>query len=114
MTLILIPVLLSLLLGPGVGQLFNREFKKGSLLILASLGILMAFSIWLSRAALVYLPADINSVDRNMLRQIIEGHIVKDHTFTFYTYEAMLGILWVYGVIDAYLGGVRRRNSKIT
>lgn len=112
MTMILVPVLLAVLLGPGVGQLYNKEFKKGIILIVASVGLLLAFSVWLSRAALVYLPADINSVDRGMLRNIIQTHIVTDHAVTFYTYEVLLAGLWVYGIIDAYLGGVRRRGAK--
>jgi len=112
MAAILIPVLLSTLLGPGVGQLYNKEFKKGFIMIAISIGLLFAFSIWLSRAAMVYLPSDINSVDRNFLRTIIQDHIVKEHTGTFYTYETLLALIWVYGVIDAYLGGVRRRLVK--
>jgi hypothetical protein len=113
MAMILIPVLLSTLLGPGMGQLYNREFKKGFVLIAISLGLLVAFSIWLSRAAMVYLPSDINAVDREVLRSIIQDHIVKEHTGTFYTYEILLAAIWVYGVIDSYLGGMRRRSGTI-
>ena len=111
MVQILVPVLLAVLLGPGVGQLYNKEFKKGFILIGLSVGILLAFSIWLSRAAMAYLPPDISTVDRAMLRGIIQSHIVADHPVTFYTYEILLGAFWVYGIIDAYLGGMKRRAS---
>ena len=111
MAIILIPVLLAVLLGPGVGQLYNKEFKKGFSLIALSVGLLLAFSIWLSRAALAYLPNDISTVDRTMLRDIIQTHIVADHPVTFYTYEILLAGLWIYGIVDAYLGGMKRRAA---
>ncbi|OGR90158.1 MAG: hypothetical protein A2992_01365 [Elusimicrobia bacterium RIFCSPLOWO2_01_FULL_59_12] len=113
---VIIPVLLAVLLGPGVGQLYNKQYKKGFILIGMSVGLLLAFSIWLSRASLGYLPPDINTINRDLLRDIIQKHIVKDHPVTFYAYEAFLGVLWAYGIVDAYLGGMRRRrrpdNSK--
>ena len=112
MAIILIPVLLSTLLGPGVGQLYNKEFKKGFIMIGVSIALLFAFSAWLTKAATVYLPSDINTVDRNVLRSIIQDHIIKEHTGTFYTYEVLLAGIWVYGVIDAYLGGMRRRSRR--
>ncbi len=112
MMIVLIPVLLSVLLGPGTGQLYNKEFKKGFLLGGLSLGLLGAFSVWLTRAAMIYLPTNPATVDPAVLREIIQTHIIKEHTVTFYTYEALLGLLWLYGVIDAYLGGTRRRALR--
>jgi TM2 domain-containing membrane protein YozV len=111
MMTILIPVFLAVLLGPGVGQLYNKEFRKGFILIALSLGLLAAFSTWLSRAAMAYLPSDINTVTRGMLQNIIQTHIVGDHPGTFYTYEILLAALWVYGIVDAYRGGMRRRDA---
>ena len=112
MITVLIPVLLSLMLGPGLGQLYNREHKKGWWLIGVSFIVFLAFSVWLSRAAFPYLPKDLDpqSINRAVLRDIIQTHIVEEHTFTFYTYEVLLGLLWVYGVVDAYLGAIRRRE----
>jgi TM2 domain-containing membrane protein YozV len=111
MTSVLIPVFLAVLLGPGIGQLYNKEFKKGLFLIAISVGLLMAFSIWLSRAAYGYLPTDLNTVDRAVLRNIIQTHVVAEHPVTFYTYEVLLALLWLYGIIDAYIGGMRRRPA---
>ena len=113
MTQILAAVLLSLLLGPGMGQLYNREYRKAVILISLSVLFLFFFSLWLGRAAASYLPTDLATIDsatlRPLLRNIIEEHVVREHTGTFYTYEALLGCLWLYGVVDAYLGAVRRR-----
>jgi hypothetical protein len=112
MWMVLAPVISTVLLGPGIGQLINKEYKKASILIVMSLVLLVAFSAWLTRAAMGYLPQDINTIDRAVLRNIIQTHIVADHPVTFYIYEALLGILWLYGIIDAYLGGMRRRAAK--
>ena len=67
-----------------------RTFHGNVASVLLSIGLLLAFSIWLSRAALGYLPSDISTVDRAMLRNIIQTHIVADHPGTFYTYEILL------------------------
>jgi hypothetical protein len=112
MAQILIPVLLAVLLGPGMGQLYNKEYKKGAVLIVVSVGLLLAFSVWLSRAAYGYLPTNFETVDRALLRTIIQTHIVADHPMTFYTYEVLLAALWVYGIIDAYVGATRRRAKS--
>lgn len=111
---IFIPVVLTVLLGPGVGQLYNKEFRKGLILIGLSLVLLIAFSFWLSKAALAYLPPDITKVNPTMLRNIIQNHIVPEHSVTFYTYEALLAGLWLYGVIDAYIGASRVRAQKLS
>ena len=108
---LLIPVLLSALIGPGVGQLTNREFKKGWILIGLSLLVLIAFSVWLSRAALPYLPSMLQKLDPATVRDAIQNHVVKDHPVLFYTYQVLLAGLWAFGVVDAFLGA-RRRQAK--
>src|SRR6266480_6319343 len=112
MWMVLAPVISTVLLGPGVGQLINKEYKKATLLIALSLMLLVAFSAWLTRAAMGYLPQDINTLDRAVLRNIIQTHIVADHPVTFYTYEVLLALLWIYGIVDAYQGGMRRRSGR--
>lgn len=99
---LLIPVLLSALIGPGVGQLYNRQFKKGWILMGLSLLVLVAFSIWLSRAALPYLPSLVQKLEPKMLREVIQTHVVKEHPVSFYAYQLILAGLWAYGVADAY------------
>jgi len=111
MLLVIIPVLMSFFVGPGVGQLYNKEFKKGFGMIIFSMGLLLIFSVWISRAALPYMPADIQGIDRNTLLTIKE-HITKDHPGTYYTYEFLLAAIWIYGVVDALIGGLKRRNAR--
>jgi hypothetical protein len=113
MSHVIIPVLLAVLLGPGIGQLYNREFKKGAFLLVVSMGLLIAFSVWFGRAAMVYLPTDITRVDSAVLKNIIQTHIIPEHTGTFYAYQLLLGGMWIYGIVDAYIGGMRRR-ARIT
>src|SRR5947209_4432918 len=111
---VLIPVILAVVLGPGVGQFYNKELRKGMVLVVLSIGLLLAFSIWLSRAAFPYLPTDMATLDRNALKDIIQNHVVHDHPLTFYIYELLLAALWVYGIVDSFLGGMRRRASKMS
>jgi hypothetical protein len=63
MASVIIPVLLSLLLGPGVGQLYNKDYKKGALLIVASLVLLVASVLLYYRAARAVIPKDLTEVD---------------------------------------------------
>src|SRR5579872_3288918 len=47
---IVIPVLLSLILGPGIGQLYNKEYKKGAYLVGLSLLVLVGAIAWFLKA----------------------------------------------------------------
>jgi len=112
---IIIPVLLSLLLGPGVGQLYNKEYKKGSYLIVLSLLVAVSACVWFKKAIFPYLPTDLTTVDPMSLPKLMQeaiNHVVSSHGAVVATYEAILFALWIYGVIDAYFGGVRRRMAK--
>jgi len=111
MTTILIPVLLALLLGPGLGQLYNKEFKKGFVMIALSVDCSWLSRFWLARAVLVYLPSDINTTDRAMLRSIIQ------HTSSPITPSPFIPTRCSWQAMDLWhrrcvFGGMRRRNSK--
>ncbi|MBI3292472.1 MAG: hypothetical protein HYZ73_06650 [Elusimicrobia bacterium] len=103
-------VLLSAVVGPGIGQLFNREFKKGWILIGISLVVLLAFLVWVGKAAVLYVPAGIEKVDLEMARQI-RWAILRDHPVVFRTYQGLLIGVWLIGVVDAFLGAWRRRQA---
>src|SRR5947209_1695707 len=99
---IAIPVLLSLFLGPGVGQLYNREYKKAAYLIGLSVVVLFAAIAWFRQAMLPYLPTDITIVDRAALQAMVQNavtHVMSGHSSTFYTYEFLLLVLWMYSVV---------------
>ena len=110
---IIYAVLLSIL-GPGMGQLYNREFKKGIFLIVLSTFLFIAFSGWLARAAMpYYMPMGGEMPDMAALAAIgkdIEARVTKDYPHTLDIYELMITGLWIYGIVDAYLGALRRRK----
>lgn len=109
---IVLPVFLSLFLGPGVGQLYNREYKKASYLIGLSLIVLIAAIAWFRQALMLYLPADLTEIDRSALPALVQNavtHVMNGRGTTFYTYEFIMVVLWVYSVIDAYRGALRRK-----
>ncbi len=107
----LIAVLLSLFLGPGVGQLYNRQFKKGAYLMGLSLLVLIGAVAWFRHACQPYLPANLPLTDRDALQTLLQNaitHVVSTNSSTFYTYEGLLFALWIYSVADAWRGAQKR------
>jgi TM2 domain-containing membrane protein YozV len=106
MASVIIPVLLCFFLGPGAGQLYNREYKKGAFLICASLLILIVAGVWYYKTLQPYIPNDLTTVDPAAMQQILQnatGQITNTETHVLLAFEAALTALWLYGCIDAYL-----------
>jgi TM2 domain-containing membrane protein YozV len=115
MASLLIPVLLCFFLGPGVGQLYNKEYKKGVVLIVGSLAVLIVAGVWYYKAVQPYLPADLTTVDPQALQELLKnaaGQISATKGLTLAVFEALLTILWIYGVVDAYLVAQRKRRAQ--
>lgn len=107
-----IPVILTLVMGPGMGQIYNKEYKKGAYLIVLSLIVLLSAVYWLKNMIIPYLPTDITTEDPTQLTQMIQQNAHKattEHAGVFMTYQLLLFGLWVYSVIDAYLGAKRNK-----
>jgi TM2 domain-containing membrane protein YozV len=112
---IIIPAVLSLFVGPGVGQLYNRQYKKGTYLIVLSLLVLTGLIAWCFKAAKPYLPTDLATVDPAALQPMIgeaAKKIANSHAPTLFVYQLLLGVLWFYSVIDAIMVAMRRRARK--
>jgi len=112
---IVIPVLLSLILGPGIGQLYNKEYKKGAYLVGLSLLVLVGAIAWFLKAMRPDLPADFTQIDHDALQVLMRNavnHVVADQGGTLDVYKAILMVIWIYSIIDAYFGGIRRHNNK--
>ena len=111
---IIIPVLLSFFLGPGMGQLYNKEYKKGSLLIVLSAVVLLATCWWYFKAIHAYLPADLSALDPQalepLLRNAAEQVSAKNGTILSVS-EALLMVLWLYGIFDAYKVAQTKRRA---
>jgi hypothetical protein len=103
----LIAVLLSLFLGPGVGQLYNKEYKKGSYLLGVSFIVFLAGCIWYARACMPFIPADLQTVDPEAVKQLVTSamsQVGAQHGGTIAVYKIIFLALWVYSVADAAYG----------
>jgi hypothetical protein len=108
----MVAALLSAFVWPGAGQLYNREFKKGALLIgltlLLAAGVLIATAAELTRR----LPADIENVDPDLVRGL-PVQVLAARPGTLLAPSFLLLGAWVYGILDAYLGGRGRRKLTL-
>jgi len=104
---IFISTLLTLVLGPGVGHLYLKSFKKAAMLILTMFG-LFALLLW-------RFLSSIDSATRSALMSITEQEVMSQkltalfHEFTisnqrflFYYYLAIAAI-WSYAFVDGYV-----------
>jgi hypothetical protein len=114
MAALIIPVLLSLLLGPGVGQLYNKEYKKGALLIALSAGILIWAVVWYSKAIQPFLPSDMTTIDPQAMPQLVKNaaeQVRAQGGGVLLFFKGILTILWLYGVVDAYWAADKKRKT---
>ena len=113
MASVIIPVMLSLFLGPGVGQLYNREYKKGVILILVSAAILVWAVAWYYRAVQPFLPKDLTAVDPQAMTELLRNamdQISAKSGVVLSFFKAALTVIWLYGIVDAYR--VADKNRK--
>jgi TM2 domain-containing membrane protein YozV len=106
------PPLLSALVAPGIGQIFNREYLKGFFLLLAFVGSIVWFSIVLTERLEILLPGtpDMWVQDQNLLRDGITK-LITESSGMFMTFQLLLIVIWIYGIIDAYMGARKNLNS---
>jgi hypothetical protein len=105
----LVSAILSGLVCPGAGQIYNRQYVKGGLMIAAALSLVSAviYRTWeeLMRLALAAAPGELLQNLAPMARRIAETNK------PFYDKITILFLaLWVYGVIDAYIKDKRHKS----
>lgn len=113
MAVIVIPVLLSFFLGPGMGQIYNKEYKKGILLIVASLILLAVAGVWYYHNLRTYIPEDMTTVDPQAMQQLMTNaanQIGQEQRTALALFQALLGVLWIYGIVDAYRVADKKRQ----
>lgn len=98
----LIAVLLSTFAGPGFGQFYNKQVKKGFILLGVTLVVFTAFMIWICFTILPYLPTDPKLITMPMVRYI-QKDIPKTYPLPWNSFRAAIGLLWAYGMVDAFL-----------
>jgi diadenosine tetraphosphate (Ap4A) HIT family hydrolase len=98
--------LLSGLVCPGAGQIHNRDYLKGILLIGATLIAALWLLARLTTQVLRGLPEDRATFDPLSVFALVED-IQRQNAGFFLGCTLVLTALWVYGIVDAYRGGQR-------
>lgn len=103
----LISALLSGLVCPGAGQLYNRQYVKGAVMVAAALSLVGAavYRTWeeMLRYASAVMPGEILDSAGPMVQKIAETNK------PFYNKIAVISlVLWLYGIVDAYIIGKKR------
>jgi hypothetical protein len=95
--------LLSGLVAPGIGQIFNRDFVKGIFLLVASVGSFLWFSKVCVERLAVLLPGNPEewATNQTVFKEALTKLITQNPDM-FMTFELLIIIVWVYGIIDAY------------
>ena len=107
--------LCSALVIPGLGQVINQHIKKGLILLAVDFVFIIAFTIEMYQILSgVIGPGVLNSDEPEM---IMERIMAGDHTSLAFLFAAF-GVLWIYSIVDAFLGGrkadeVEELNEKL-
>jgi hypothetical protein len=105
----MVAALLSAGVWPGAGQLYNREFKKGALLIGLTLAVAMVVIIATASELTRQLPADMGDLDADLVRTL-PAQVLAARSGTLMVSSLLLLAAWAYGIVDAYVGGRGRRK----
>lgn len=106
------PALLSGLVAPGLGQIYNREYRKGSLLLFASIGSFIWFSRTVTQAISLLLPGtpDQWTLNEGAFRGAVTK-VVSQNPNMFVTFEVLIIVVWAFATLDAYFTARRLRRS---
>ena len=100
---IIISVVLSFFL-PGLGQLYNRNFKKGFLLIFFTLVLFFLPSIWLVLKIAPQLPITADPVLLRQSAQMLVLKTVKENVHILDVISFVFLGVWAYSMTQAYFG----------
>ena len=97
------PALLSGLVAPGIGQIFNRDYAKGFFLLLSTI---ISFG-WFSKALIEQLSSvlpgtpDQWAANKPALQEAIMK-LIGQNSSMFFTFEILIFLIWGFSVADAY------------
>lgn len=104
---IIISTLLSLFLGPGVGHLYLKRFKKAIALISASIGMLVLLA-WVFIKSID--PAAWNAImditqQELMTKQLTQlfSNFMNSHSVFIFYYDLAFACIWAYALVDGFL-----------
>lgn len=107
----LLATLLSAFVWPGAGQLYNKEIKKGWILIGTSLLVMFSLSLNLSARIRELLPENITQIDTGTIRSTLE-QLMRNPPEYFKYFNIFMSALWAYSVVDAFFGARHRNESS--
>lgn len=89
---------------PGVGQIYNRDYKRGILLLTLSIGSFYWFSSVLTDQLSVLLPGkpDTWVNDAAKFREALMA-VIQKNPGMFISFYALMILTWLFAVIDAYI-----------
>jgi hypothetical protein len=103
--------LLSGLVCPGAGQLYNRQLAKGGLLVAATLGAAGVLFWVLIAAVRAALPQDLETLDPlevpALATRIMIAVSSRVELLSF-----GLTLVWIYATVDAWLVGSKRESNN--
>lgn len=107
------PALLSALVVPGAGQIYNREFPKGFFLVTVSVGSFLWFSKVVTERLSLLLSGTPEqwAKDPIVLREALMK-LINQNSDMFMTFQLLILLVWSFGVIDAYL--TARKMARLT
>lgn len=111
------PALLSALLVPGAGQLYNQEVPKGLLLMSGFFGAILWFSKVVTAHLVNALPGTPDEWVKNQAAfYAAVMALVQERASMFMTFQLLILVLWAYGVIDAYVTAkaIAKRTAEST
>lgn len=109
------PATLSAVVAPGLGQISNRDYGRGFLLLFASLGTSFWFFHRIHDELRLLLPIDPSQweANRELVREAYE-EIVRRYPETFTTFYILIVVVWAFSIVDAYLTARRRTRFGTT
>lgn len=107
------PALLSAVVAPGIGQIFNREMKKGFFLLACTMGSFFWFTKVIGDRLSLILPGTPEqwSQDQEKLIEAITA-LGQETPFMFLLFRILMIMLWGFGIIDAYLTAKNKKNES--
>ena len=105
------PALLSGIIAPGVGQILNRHLAKGIFLLTSFFVAFIWFSNKLTDQLSLFLPGNPEQwqQDKMALKEGV-SRLIQDNPGFFITFHLLMLTLWIYGIVDAYIGAKQRKS----
>ncbi len=99
----ILAALLSAFALPGVGQLYNRHYRKGGIIIFSVLCATAVLLIRLSREIVTLLPTGGTYPPSWESIFLLAEKVYQDNRGWILGYLIFFFVLWIYSVVDAYI-----------